>query len=104
MAITKNTSYSKKPLHSSHHRVGRGGLGIRSRLRGGRAPGSKPDSTEEPSCCGPVACQIIRKGPNVLPLVCCGSLERGCQFSYHPRHRIAVQNYDVRPKIALVLL
>ncbi|GBM30866.1 hypothetical protein AVEN_261957-1, partial [Araneus ventricosus] len=51
MAITKNTSYSKKPLHSNRHRVGRGGLGIRSRLRGGRAPGSKPDSIEEPSCC-----------------------------------------------------
>ncbi|GBL81067.1 hypothetical protein AVEN_83142-1 [Araneus ventricosus] len=62
MAIKKNTSYSKKPLHSSHHRVGRGGLGVRSRLRGPRAPGSKPDSTENPSCFGPVACQIIRRG------------------------------------------
>ncbi|GBM29221.1 hypothetical protein AVEN_30252-1 [Araneus ventricosus] len=34
---------------------GRGGLVVRSRLWGRRAPGSKPDSTEDPPCMGPVA-------------------------------------------------
>ncbi|GBN34301.1 hypothetical protein AVEN_163358-1 [Araneus ventricosus] len=29
---------------------------------GRRVPGSKPDSTEDPSCIGPVARQIIRRG------------------------------------------
>ncbi|GBN81358.1 hypothetical protein AVEN_263796-1, partial [Araneus ventricosus] len=32
-----------------------GGLVVRSRLWGRRAPGSKPDSTEDPPCMGPVA-------------------------------------------------
>ncbi|GBM39364.1 hypothetical protein AVEN_119030-1 [Araneus ventricosus] len=34
---------------------GRGGLVVRSRLWGRRAPGSRPDSTEDPPCMGPVA-------------------------------------------------
>ncbi|GBN58246.1 hypothetical protein AVEN_144231-1 [Araneus ventricosus] len=34
---------------------GRGGLVVRSRLWGRRVPGSKPDSTEDPPCIGPVA-------------------------------------------------
>ncbi|GBM02425.1 hypothetical protein AVEN_76477-1 [Araneus ventricosus] len=34
---------------------GRGGLVVRSRLWGRRVPGSKPDSTEDPPCMGPVA-------------------------------------------------
>ncbi|GBN68224.1 hypothetical protein AVEN_56125-1 [Araneus ventricosus] len=34
---------------------GRGGLVVRSRLWGRRAPGSKPDSTEDLPCMGPVA-------------------------------------------------
>ncbi|GBM11021.1 hypothetical protein AVEN_241841-1 [Araneus ventricosus] len=34
-----------------------------------RVPGSKPDSTEDLSCIGPAARQIVRRGPNVLPLV-----------------------------------
>ncbi|GBM90642.1 hypothetical protein AVEN_213561-1 [Araneus ventricosus] len=33
----------------------RGGLVARSRLWGRRVPGSKPDSTEDPPCMGPVA-------------------------------------------------
>ncbi|GBM29959.1 hypothetical protein AVEN_167437-1 [Araneus ventricosus] len=37
-------------------------------------------------------------------LVWCGSLERGCQLRCYPRHLTTVQNYEVRPKIALVLL
>ncbi|GBN04794.1 hypothetical protein AVEN_49294-1 [Araneus ventricosus] len=34
---------------------GRGGLVVRSRLWGGRVPGPRPDSTEDPPCMGPVA-------------------------------------------------
>ncbi|GBN23241.1 hypothetical protein AVEN_224013-1 [Araneus ventricosus] len=34
---------------------GCGGLVVRSRLWGWRAPGSRPDSTEDPPCMGPVA-------------------------------------------------
>ncbi|GBM60760.1 hypothetical protein AVEN_233827-1 [Araneus ventricosus] len=35
--------------------LGRGGRVARSRLWGRRVPGSKPDSTEDPPCMGPVA-------------------------------------------------
>ncbi|GBM81102.1 hypothetical protein AVEN_235557-1 [Araneus ventricosus] len=38
----------------------------------GALPGSKPDSTEDPSCIGPVALIISYVGgPNVLPLLWC---------------------------------
>ncbi|GBM17435.1 hypothetical protein AVEN_207502-1, partial [Araneus ventricosus] len=40
----------------------RGGLVVKSRLQGRRVPGSKPDSTGDPPCIGPVAPQIIRSG------------------------------------------
>ncbi|GBN20126.1 hypothetical protein AVEN_46022-1 [Araneus ventricosus] len=40
------------------------------------APRWRPDSNKDPSCNGPVAHQIVRMQPNVLPLVWCGSLER----------------------------
>ncbi|GBM75195.1 hypothetical protein AVEN_263048-1 [Araneus ventricosus] len=36
--------------------LGRGGLVLWSRLRGWKVPGSKPYSTEDPPCMGPVAC------------------------------------------------
>ncbi|GBN19609.1 hypothetical protein AVEN_209225-3 [Araneus ventricosus] len=42
--------------------LGRGHLDVRSRLRGHGVPGSKPDSTEDPSCMGSVAHYIIRCG------------------------------------------
>ncbi|GBM22018.1 hypothetical protein AVEN_242689-1 [Araneus ventricosus] len=51
------------------------GLVIRCRNR--KTPGSKLDSTADLSCNGPVARYITRREPNVLPLVWCGSLERG---------------------------
>ncbi|GBM27156.1 hypothetical protein AVEN_207489-1 [Araneus ventricosus] len=51
--------------------TGRGGLVVRSRLWDQRVPGSRPDSTEDPSCIGPIARSIIRRGPNVLPLLWC---------------------------------
>ncbi|GBN76408.1 hypothetical protein AVEN_170013-1, partial [Araneus ventricosus] len=37
-----------------YRRLGRGSLVVRSRLWGRRVPGSKPDSTEDPPCMGPV--------------------------------------------------
>ncbi|GBN47066.1 hypothetical protein AVEN_40716-1 [Araneus ventricosus] len=37
-------------------RKGRGGLVVTPRLWGRRVPGSRPDSTEDPPCMGPVAC------------------------------------------------
>ncbi|GBM51918.1 hypothetical protein AVEN_1502-1 [Araneus ventricosus] len=40
----------------------RGGLVVRFRLWGRRAPGSKPDSTEDPPRMGPAARQIIGNG------------------------------------------
>ncbi|GBN97975.1 hypothetical protein AVEN_253961-1 [Araneus ventricosus] len=39
----------------------RGGLSGRARLRGRSVPGSKPDSTEDPPCIGPVEREIIRR-------------------------------------------
>ncbi|GBN26531.1 hypothetical protein AVEN_40262-1 [Araneus ventricosus] len=41
-----------------------------------RVPGSKPDSSEGPPC-KRVWCTLNPSGPNLLWLVCCGSLERG---------------------------
>ncbi|GBO03691.1 hypothetical protein AVEN_188121-1 [Araneus ventricosus] len=41
---------------------GRGGLVLRSRSWGRRAPGSKPASTVDPPCMGPATFQIIRSG------------------------------------------
>ncbi|GBO21705.1 hypothetical protein AVEN_32271-1 [Araneus ventricosus] len=64
------------------------------------APCWRPDSNKDPSCNGPVAHQIIRMEPNVLPLVWCGSLERGCHLRCCPCHLPTVKNDEVRPKIA----
>ncbi|GBM50046.1 hypothetical protein AVEN_172927-1 [Araneus ventricosus] len=70
---------------------GRGGLVVRSRHRDRRIAGSKPDSTEDPSCMGPVASQFIRIGE--APSHWCGAEAwRGCA---------AIQNYEVRPKYRL---
>ncbi|GBN90589.1 hypothetical protein AVEN_180277-1 [Araneus ventricosus] len=80
-----------------------GVLVVRSRPRGERIPGSKPDSTEEPQC-KRVWLKLNPSGPNVLPLVWCGSLERGCKLRCRPRHLTTVQNYEVCPKIPLVLI
>ncbi|GBN67162.1 hypothetical protein AVEN_217568-1 [Araneus ventricosus] len=66
-------------------------------------PGSKPDSTEDPSCMGPVASQVIRRRSSVLPLVWCGRLERGA-LRCRPRHMIEVQNDEVRRKEPLCCL
>ncbi|GBN18088.1 hypothetical protein AVEN_182766-1 [Araneus ventricosus] len=83
---------------------GRGGLVARSWLWGRRVPGSKPDSTEDPPCTGPAARYIIRSGQT--PSRWCGveAWRGGCQLRRRPRHMTEVQNYNVRLKIALVLL
>ncbi|GBM74513.1 hypothetical protein AVEN_58388-1 [Araneus ventricosus] len=66
----------------------RGGLVVRPRLWVRRVPGSKPDSSEDPSCFGPVA-----------------EAWRGVrQLKCRPHHLTAVQNYEVRLKTALLLL
>ncbi|GBN30770.1 hypothetical protein AVEN_158639-1 [Araneus ventricosus] len=79
-----------------------GGLVVRPQLWGRRVPGSKPDSTEDPSCIGIAVCEIIFRGPNILPLVWCGSLKWGRQLKCRPRHLTDVQNYEVRLKIDIV--
>ncbi|GBN38379.1 hypothetical protein AVEN_177904-1 [Araneus ventricosus] len=43
-----------------------------------RVPGLNPDSIEEPPC-KRVWCTLNPPGPNVLPLVWCGNLERRVQ-------------------------
>ncbi|GBL72169.1 hypothetical protein AVEN_115158-1 [Araneus ventricosus] len=45
--------YGSVPLSGS------GGLVVMSRLWGRTAPGSKPDSTEDPACIGSAALQIL---------------------------------------------
>ncbi|GBN30130.1 hypothetical protein AVEN_185316-1 [Araneus ventricosus] len=78
-----------------HPRQGRDGLVVASRLWCWRAPGSKPDSTEDPPCMGPVVRQILRwRGVEAW--------RGGCHLRC--RHLTLVQNHEVRPKIALVLL
>ncbi|GBN38770.1 hypothetical protein AVEN_129640-1, partial [Araneus ventricosus] len=54
----KNINLCKNPQNLASLGVYRKGLGdqvARSRPWGRRAPGSKPDSTEDPPCMGPVA-------------------------------------------------
>ncbi|GBL94156.1 hypothetical protein AVEN_163487-1 [Araneus ventricosus] len=80
---------------------GRGVLVVRSPLWGRRVPGSKPDSNDDPPCMGHVERQIILSSQTSARW--CGSLEGGRQLRCRPRHLTAVQNYEVCPKIALVL-
>ncbi|GBL83122.1 hypothetical protein AVEN_165340-1 [Araneus ventricosus] len=47
--------YGKQLLKIMRFIGGRGGLVVRSRPRDRRVAGSKPDSTEDPPCMGPVA-------------------------------------------------
>ncbi|GBO07716.1 hypothetical protein AVEN_37505-1 [Araneus ventricosus] len=67
-----------------------------TRLWSRRVPGSKPDFIEDPPCIGPAARSIIRRGSNVLPLVWCGTLERGFQLRCRPRHLPAVDGRMTR--------
>ncbi|GBN89322.1 hypothetical protein AVEN_94673-1 [Araneus ventricosus] len=68
---------------------GLGGLVVRPRPLGRRAPGPKPDSTEDPPCMRPAARQLIRSQTSSR---WCG-MERGCQLRCRPRHLTVAQNY-----------
>ncbi|GBM63139.1 hypothetical protein AVEN_150266-1 [Araneus ventricosus] len=78
------------------------GLVVKSRLRGWRVPGPKPDFTEDPPSMW--ACCTLNHTWSALPLAWCGGMEREVPARPHPRHLTAVQNCEVRSKIALVLL
>ncbi|GBN40132.1 hypothetical protein AVEN_251699-1 [Araneus ventricosus] len=91
----------KNPTFPRMNFLGCGGLVVRTRPRGRRFPGLKPDSTEEPPC-NRFWCTSNPSGQ--MSSCWCGSLERGSQLRCRPLHLTAVQNYEVRSKIALVLL
>ncbi|GBM97570.1 hypothetical protein AVEN_143801-1 [Araneus ventricosus] len=82
----------------------RGSLVVKYRLQGRRVPGSKPDSTEDPRCMW--ACSSLNHtcGLNDLLLLQCGveAWTGMLQLRCRPRHLTAAQNYEVRPKIALM--
>ncbi|GBM44813.1 hypothetical protein AVEN_139643-1 [Araneus ventricosus] len=78
-------------------------LGGKVLTSGRRVQGSKPDSAQERPC-KRAWCTLNPSGPNVIPLVWCGSLERRFQISCLPCHLTVVQNYEVRTKITLMLL
>ncbi|GFV62497.1 uncharacterized protein TNCV_630761 [Trichonephila clavipes] len=50
---------------------------------------------EDPPCREGLHVKSVESS-NVLPLVWCGSKERGCQLRFRPRHLTMVQNYEVR--------
>ncbi|GBN39313.1 hypothetical protein AVEN_38436-1 [Araneus ventricosus] len=87
---------------------------LRPRWPSGKLSASEPkgsrletDLIEDPSFIGRVAGYIIRKGPNDLQLLWCGSLEKRVTDqaqSSSPQLAPITSNYEVRPKIALVLL
>ncbi|GBN80932.1 hypothetical protein AVEN_268101-1 [Araneus ventricosus] len=76
----KNISGRFNPSSRIQTPCGRGGLVVRSRLRGRRFPGSKSDSTEAPTSMGPVARYIIRSG-QALSRWCGAEIWRGAACS-----------------------
>ncbi|GBN61817.1 hypothetical protein AVEN_137510-1 [Araneus ventricosus] len=76
----------------------RRGLVEKFRFRGWRIQGSKPDSTEDKM--GLMQAKSERRRSNVLSVV----WKRRYQLMCRPCHLTAVQNYEVSPKVALVLL
>ncbi|GBM69977.1 hypothetical protein AVEN_207361-1 [Araneus ventricosus] len=78
----------------------RGGPVVRPRLWGQRAPGSKPAYTEDPLCMGLLHVKSYVEAKR-LPVGVAWKLEEGCQRRCRPL--TMVQNYEVRPNIALVL-
>ncbi|GBM17192.1 hypothetical protein AVEN_164873-1, partial [Araneus ventricosus] len=64
---------------------GLSGIAIRFQFRGRRAPGSKPDSPEDPPCL-------------MSPRWCDVEPCRGYQLRCRPCHLTTVQNDNVRPK------
>ncbi|GBO29783.1 hypothetical protein AVEN_93590-1, partial [Araneus ventricosus] len=69
-----------------------------------RVPGLKPYSTEDPSCIVPVAPKSYVDGQTSFRW--CGTevWRSGYQLGCHPRHLTVVQNYEVSPNIALILV
>ncbi|GBN60649.1 hypothetical protein AVEN_130661-1 [Araneus ventricosus] len=88
---------SQNPLPGSS-----GGLMVRSRRRGRRIPDSKTNSPDVDVDLLHVKSYV--GGQNILPMVWFESRDKKCQLRYRPSHLTAIQNYSVRPKIALVLL
>ncbi|GBM23697.1 hypothetical protein AVEN_257614-1 [Araneus ventricosus] len=62
-----NDALFEKARETLGHAAGRGDLVVRSRLWSRRVPGSKPDSTEDPSCMGLLHAKsyIVAKRPPV---------------------------------------
>ncbi|GBM26288.1 hypothetical protein AVEN_66526-1 [Araneus ventricosus] len=94
----------EESIKYSRQKKGRGVLVVKSRLWGRRVPGSRPHSTEDPPCMGSVARQIVRSGQTSSRWCGVEAWRGGCQTRCRPRQLTVVQNYEVRPKIALVLL
>ncbi|GBL80362.1 hypothetical protein AVEN_92272-1 [Araneus ventricosus] len=83
----------------------RSGLVVKSGSRGQSVSGSKPDSTEEPPY-KRVWCTSSSSGPTgKCPADGMARMfGEGYQLRCRPRHQSAVENYEVRPKMVLVLL
>ncbi|GBM96905.1 hypothetical protein AVEN_99098-1 [Araneus ventricosus] len=91
-------------IHIHAYFLDRGGLEVRSRLGDEGFQVRNPIPLKIHPVCGSVACQIRRES-NALPLVGWRrKLGGGCQLSCGPRHLTVAQIYEIRPKIALVLL
>ncbi|GBM90895.1 hypothetical protein AVEN_155328-1 [Araneus ventricosus] len=74
---------------------------VRSRLRSRRAPGLKPDSTEEQPCIW--TCFALNYTKWIKRPPAGVEIWRGvCQLRCRPRHLTAIQNDEVRSKITLI--
>ncbi|GBN69560.1 hypothetical protein AVEN_211908-1 [Araneus ventricosus] len=97
--------FTEKSGGSGGRGMNRGGLAVKSGLRGQRVPCLKPGSIEDPPCMW--ICRKLNhmKEPSFFTLVRCGSLDRWCQLRVVlvTGSPCPVQNYEVRPKVDLVL-
>ncbi|GBL91531.1 hypothetical protein AVEN_23602-1 [Araneus ventricosus] len=76
---------------------------LRSWLWGRRVSGSRLNAIEESPCKG-VLFTLNLSGPNVLPMYGTEARRGDCQLRRRSCDLTTVQNYKVRPEIALVLL
>ncbi|GBL77041.1 hypothetical protein AVEN_12692-1 [Araneus ventricosus] len=83
---------------------GSGGLVVTYRLWGRRVPGSIPDSNENPPCMWVWCTLNLTSWAKSPPAAVVRRFGEGCQLRCRPLDLTKVQNYEVRPKIALVLL
>ncbi|GBM06410.1 hypothetical protein AVEN_266363-1 [Araneus ventricosus] len=79
-----------------------GGLVVRSRLRNGWVPSSKPDSIDIYVDLLHIKSYVV--GQTSSRWFGAKACRRGCQLRCRPRYLTTVQSYDVRLKVALVLL